>query len=246
VNINLQAPNPAPWAGTADAGRIQVELFVPQSSSIVINADNYDITALGPFKSFRSSPCYGSLKIRDVHEGLEVHGRGRNINLAEINGEIVVRSNNADIKIDYLTAEEKPAVIRNENGNIIIRKLRGGVDIRCQYGKVRISDFESGPLKNSIIGVHSPIRMELGAFDPGAELVVNNSHDDVEVVVISDLDARILLEVDSPGEMHIRDIPVIPERITDELMEVIAGDGRASIKIGVEGGGSINIEGESD
>jgi hypothetical protein len=81
---------------------------------------------------------------------------------------------------------------------------------------------------------------------PDVELTINNAHEDVELQLPPDPDARMVLEVESGGEMHIRDIEVTPRHISDERLEVVTGSGEASINVNIEGGGNINIEGESD
>lgn len=246
VNINLQAPNPAPWTGTDNAGRIQGELYLPRNCQIRLAADYFDVSAVGPFRKFISEPSYGVMKVKKVTELLEVHGKGRKVILDEIGGMITVRAENTTVRINDMTTSGKPAIIRNENGGIVIKRAKGALDIRCEYGKVRISDFTVTGPANSIACVHCPIKVEMTEVASDAELTINNTHEDVELQMPPDPNTRLVLEVESGGEMHIRDIEVFPRHISDERLEVVTGSGEALINVNIEGGGNINIEGESD
>ncbi|UCD94011.1 MAG: DUF4097 family beta strand repeat protein [Candidatus Zixiibacteriota bacterium] len=242
VKLLLQAPNPAPWAGTDDAGMIEAELHLPGDCDVEVYADYFDVTMVGPFRSVENRSALGRQEIQNVTERLAVSGSGRDIRLKDIRGNISVGSNNADIRIENMISETKPAHISNENGDIIMEAVRGAFTIDGSYGKIRIDGAELKGGISRITGSQCPIRLTIRDMTESA-LTIADDYEDVELYVNKAVSAVFSLQVESGGEVHVTRIPVRPITVASNYLEFVTGKGGPAIDIDVGGGGNIRIKG---
>lgn len=242
LKILLQSPNPAPWAGTNDAGLIEGRLLLPENCDIVVDAIYFDLAMEGPFRSVENRSSFGRLDIQKVTERLNLSGSNRDMNIEDISGDIYISTSNADIRIEDIITGSRAARIRNENGDIFIDKAKGTLNIKSSYGRIRLNDVSLFDGASRIIGVHCPIKMEVIEISD-AELSISSTYEDVMLFLAETVSARISLEVESEGEMHVNDITVKPILIESNRLELVVGDGNSEIIVDVEGGGNINIEG---
>jgi hypothetical protein len=242
LRVFLRAPNPAPWEGTDNSAKINGRLLLPPNCRIDIDADYFDFIVEGPFKSIENRSSLGRLEVRGITERVNLSSVSEDIVLEDISGEISVATNNADIRINSMTTNSVPARIRNENGSVIIDGLKGGIDVKIDYGKLRISGADLVGLSSSIRAVYSSIK--LGAVEvSNAEVDIADVDEDVELTLPADISARMILKVTSDGEIHTANLPVRPTTVDSNRLELIAGGGESLIKVDIEGGGDIVVEG---
>jgi hypothetical protein len=242
VKLLLQAPNPAPWAGTDNAGMIEGELHLPENCDVEVYADYFDMTIVGPFRSVENRSSLGRQDIQNVTERLIVSSSGRDIKLKEVRGNISAGTNNADIRIEDMISEQALARISNENGDIIIETIHGAFSINSSYGKIRIDDAELTGRTSRISGVQCPIKLTIKDMVESG-LTINDNFEDVELYVNKAVSAAFWLQAESGGEIHVEGIPVKPTAVASDRLEFITGKGGPAIGVDVEEGGNIRIKG---
>jgi len=244
LKILLRAPNPAPWVGLDDLTAVEGELHLPKNSRIEIDAVYFDVTMEGPFRSVRNESSLGRLDIKNVTDMLVLSSTNREINLKDVSGDISVSAGNADIRIENMTCDKKAAMIKNDNGSILIEKARGLFDIVDNYGKIRMNDIELTPGESRIEGTHCPARLEVRDIEK-SDLVMTDDYESVELILKDTVAVLFTLGVGIESEIHVRGIPLTPIRIGRNQLEFVSGDSVSHITIDVGGNGNIDIEGVS-
>jgi hypothetical protein len=242
IKLLLQAPNPAPWSGTDDAGMIEGELYLPADCDVEIYADYFDVTMVGPFRSVENRSALGRQDIKNVTERLAISASSRDIKLKDIRGTISVSASNADIRIEGMISETKPARISNENGDISMEAVRGFFSIDGSYGKIRIDDAELTGGMSRITGSQCPIRLTVRDMAESA-LLIADDYEDVELYVGKAVSAVFSLQVESGGEVHVTGLPARPMDIASNYLRFATGKGGPTVDIDVGGGGNIRIKG---
>lgn len=242
LHIFLRAPNPAPWTGSDDAGLIEGELNVPAGSPINIEAEYFDMEMEGPFNAVENRSSFGRVDVRNVTDRLYLSTVNQDIITREIKGHISVSTSNADIRIDGMISESEPARVKNENGNILMKDIKGVFVIGNSYGKIRLNDVTLTEGTSRIESVHCPIRIDVKNADK-AELSISNSYEDVRLLLEETVSANFLLMVESGSEIHVDGLRIRPVTVQGDRLQFVTGDGNANIEINIEGAGNINIEG---
>jgi hypothetical protein len=243
IRLLLQAPNPAPWSGTDNAGSIEAELHLPANCQIEINAIYFDIVIEGPFKSVSNSSSFGRLEAGKITEYLSLTTNNQDIIARDIAGEIKLITSNGDIRLNNLSSLLKPAIIRNENGSIIINQLTGSFDIDNSYGKIKLEQLNLIDRESRISGSYSPIRVEVAEIS-GATLNIANNNEDVDIWVPKSISARFNLKSKSGSQIDVVGLPIRPKRVDRDRLEFVTSDGNSHIIVSINGDGSITIHGQ--
>ncbi len=242
LKLQLKSPNPAPWENNYHIGEIEGELKIPELSNLDIDAGYFDIVIEGPFRSLRNRSSFGKLDIHDITERLVLDGYNRQIRLRDIKGDISISTNNSDIIITDMESVGRPIRIRNESGDIRINGSYGSFDIRNGYGTLRMKDIMLDGSVSKIVGAHCPMSLEIIDMD-GGTLEIDNTYENIFMMVPDDVSSRLILETELGGEMHVNEMPVRSELVRPDRLQLISGNGEARIIVDVKGGGNINITG---
>ncbi len=239
----LQAPNPAPWQGSANSGNIEGELTLPENCRIEIDARYFDLEVEGPFIAVKNTPSFGRLEATKISELLSLTTSNQDITVQNIAGEISLITSHANIDIIDMKTSMQPALIENENGDINGENLRGVFDIKNDFGRIKLNNIKLISDRSRISGSYSPIQLNIVGINNGG-LTVRNTNEDIKVNVAKSLSAEFSLRVDSDGEIDVEDLPVKPILIDSNRMDFITGEGGPKIRMSIRNEGNINIQGE--
>ena len=75
------------------------------------------------------------------------------------------------------------------------------------------------------------------------EVYITSEYSDVELEVPEESSTRLVASVDKGGNIHTKDIAIVPILLEPTRLEGILGDGEARVEIKVNGVGNIEITG---
>ncbi|MBD3257251.1 hypothetical protein GF377_02370 [candidate division GN15 bacterium] len=239
--IELRAPNPAPWSKRAENGLLTATILVPQNTHIDVDAIYHDVDATGPLAALRIPNSLGRIEVRRISGDLDITTANRRIRLEEVAGTISVSTSNATLTAIDVDATSAQARFRNEGGDIEIDGVRGEVNIRNSYGRVSVFDFTPGGESSVIRNSSGLIIVEVIDMQEG-QLVVSNRHEDVELTIPDALSAFLSLSV-GDGEIECSGFSFTPELVQDNRLNLILGDGAVDMSSTVRGKGNIYVRG---
>lgn len=242
VRLTLKAPNPAPWTGM-EMGLVSVELYLPESCELEIDAQYFDIEATGPFASFVVPSSLGRLTIAHVTGELDVSTSNRRVSVENISGEISVATSNSDLVARNIKGSNSRAVFRNESGDIRILGVSGEINVKNSYGRITIDGFAATGKKNYVRGLYGPIAVSLSEIGDG-QLVMSNRYEDIELTLPSDVSAMLSLAVEEDGQIEVSNLPVKPDLVQRNRLNLVIGGGDALITGSVRGEGNVYIRGQ--
>lgn len=242
VRLTLKAPNPAPWTGM-EMGLVSVELYLPESCEVEIDAQYFDIEATGPFASFVVPSSLGRLTINHVTEELDVSTSNRRVSVENISGEINVATSNSDLVARNIKGSDSRATFRNESGDIRILGVSGEINVKNSYGRITIDGFAATGKKNYVRGLYGPIAVSLVEVGDG-QLVMSNRYEDIELTLPTNASAVLTLAVEEDSQIEVANLPVKPDLVQRNRLNLILGDGAALITGSVRGEGNVYVRGQ--
>lgn len=242
LKLVLQAPNPAPWGGSTNAGRVEGDLYLPSDCHIEIDAVYFDLKIDGPFKSIKNKASLGRLDVRKITQEVNLTTTGREIIAKDISGDIALTTGNGEIRIENLVSRIRPADIINENANINVSNVTGSINIRNSYGKIRLDNFHLAGADSRIAGSYGPIRLEISDITNTA-LAISNRNEDIQITLPDTTSAKFLLKVSLRGSINVEGLMAKPTAVKSDQLEFITGAGESEIAVSIEGNGNISIKG---
>jgi hypothetical protein len=242
VNLVLRSPNPAPWSKRSEAGMVELAIYLPEYCRVDIDAAYFDVTINGPLSYLANRESLGRMTIEKIYGELNITGSNRKLWFRDISGDISIRGRNADIKIENIESVETPALLRNEGGDIRMIGGRGIIDIKNSFGRINLNEVGFEGVGSRIWGIQCPIKMEIMELR-NATLSIENSFEDTEILMPTDLSATLNIRAEDNGEIHLTGIPFKPETIGGNHAILNIGTGSSTITIIAEEGGNIEIEG---
>ena len=242
--VKLRAPNPTPWEGTNYSGSVEVALVVPRDCEIVIDAQVYDVSAVGPFRSVEIPASLGRLEISDVNGKLNVATVNRRVSLENVTGDIEASTTNSSLIARSIVCLKEQARFRNEGGDIRIEGLTGSVNIRNSYGRVTVEGFDIRGENSSIRGASGPIFVEIVGMNDG-QLSLSNRQEDIEINVPDTLAAYYTLSVGEEGVIEVSNFPFRADLIQRDRLSLQAGESDADIRGSIKGAGNIYVRGRA-
>jgi len=239
VVLALRAPNPAPWSEAVEAGLVTAEITVPESCAVEIHASYFDVEANGPFSGMLIPSSLGRIEINDVTGPVELVTYNRRVLVSRLTGEISITTNNSTIEAYDISGSAK---FKNDGGDVTIDGMNGQLNVSNNYGRIEVTDFEAEGPGNFIRGFSGPIVIGLLKLGDG-QLVALNRYEDIEIVVPSDLSARLSLAVGEQGRIEATNLKFIPDFVETNRLNLTAGDGLGKIKGEIRGEGNIYVIG---
>ncbi len=242
TRLEMRAPNPAPWDPETEAGIVDAILQVPPDCQIEIDAQQFDVVATGPIKGMVIPSSLGSIDATSITELLDITTANRRVNLTSISGDIMVATSNSSIIARDIVSTKGQARFRNDGGEIRIQNFKGSINVKNSFGRTDIMGFEPVGTNNFIRSSSGPIILDIARMD-GAQLVVSNQYEDIEITVPDTLSAYLSLKVDDDGVIEASHLPFKTDLVERNRLNLHAGDGRAEISGTVRGKGNIYIRG---
>jgi hypothetical protein len=162
--------------------------------------------------------------------------------LNDIKGSIEANTSYESIRAADIDAGLGSVILRTSYGPISANNITGELVCETSYNPVDLSGISFTHGLNSVETRYSPISIELSKIDD-AQLVVNNTYSNINMILSPEISARVILAVDKGGKIHTRGFPIKPVVMEKNRLEGIIGDGRARVELNIDGIGEINIEG---
>lgn len=245
IVLKLRSPNPAPWSGTENSGRIEAEIFVPSGVTVEINAHLFDVTVNGPIRGIDIPESLGRLNITGITEHLRVNTANRRVSLSDITGEISAATTHSSLIAEDITTTGSQARFRNDGGDIMINGLIGSVNARNSFGRITLKNFQPEGDISYIRGTSGPIVIDISSMGKG-QIVFTNRQEDIEISVPDSLSAFFTLSVDEGSVIEVSNFSFTPDLVQRSRLSLQSGDGQADIRGSVKGSGNIYIRGRSE
>jgi hypothetical protein len=242
VRLELRAPNPGPWNKETEAGVVAAVLTVPLGCRIEIDAQQYDVTARGPLRSLTIRSSLGKLDIAKVTEKLDVATANRRVILEDIAGDISAATTNATIQGRTIVGSGGPVRLRNEGGDIKIDGIIGAVNVKNNFGRIDITNFEPRGEASFVRGSSGPISLAIKQMGK-ARLVVKNEYEDMEITVPDSISAVFSLAVDADGTVEATNFTFKTDLVERDRLNLHTRDGLAEINGMIRGKGNIYVRG---
>lgn len=244
INLELRAPNPAPWQDM-EMGMVEITMIIPEFCEVEIESDYFDITALGPFRKFIVPSSLGRLDIEYVTEQLELVTSNRRVTIKNISGDINVTTSNSTLIARDINSPENKASFRNNGGDIKVDGITGGLHVKNSYGRIDIKQFKLTDERSYIRGSYGPIMVAIKEINDGY-LLISNRYEDIEVEVPENISAFFSLAVEEEGKIEVSNMIFKPELVQENRLNLITGDGKAIINSSLRGKGNIFVRGISE
>lgn len=242
IEINLRAPNPAPWVENQEAGILEISIQVPYNCEITFKTQLFDIVAEGPFKQIIIPSSLERIIVEDVSQLLDISTTNQKIKMTNIRGEISASTTNAKLEARVISSLKSQASFKNDGGDIVIDDLTGLVNIKNNYGRITLKNFNATEGKNFIRGFSAPVTLEILKLK-NAHLTILNRFEDIEIFLPEDVSANFSLAVEDGNKIEAADFEFSPRFIQENRLTLKSGNGESSINSTIRGEGNIYILG---
>ncbi len=239
LRLEMRAPNPAPWKDD-ESGLVEAMVEIPEGFRVEINAAYFDVKADGPFISFENTTSLGRLDVAHISERLEVETANRRVTVTDVSGQIRVVTTNATLTAQGISGLTQPAVFRNDGSDIRINGFTGGLNVKNAYGRIEIVDWDPNDEKSYVRCTSGPILIILSDLNAG-QLLISNKYEDIELRLPQEFSAVLTMAVDEGGKIEAQNFPFTTELVEPNRLNLLVGNGRATISSSVRGKGNIYI-----
>jgi len=240
--IEANAKLDSPWQGTDQAGMIRLEITVPQSIQVEVNAENFDTHVVGPFSNVRVKNEFGRIMVSGVTEKLSIASSNSQVLISEIRGEVEVFTSNNMIRARDVDTGDKVAVLSNEYGVIEISNFAGKLDCETSYASVDARGLKLLGDGSRIITSYGSIDAEIVELQ-NAVLYLEDNFSNVEVTLPEDVESTFDLNVDRGGRIQMTGIPIVPEELESERLLARTDNPNSQIRVDISGIGTVSIKG---
>ena len=241
AELELRAPNPAPWSKRAESGIVSAIITVPEGSEVEINATYHDVDATGPLNSLQVPSSLGRIEAREIAGEVDITTANRRVRLERITGQVSVSTSNAEMTLEDINCTDNQSRLRNEGGDIQIERLTGDINVRNSYGRIELKEFTPGSESSVIRNSSGAIMIDILTM-PVGQLVVTNRLEDIDITVPQDLSAFLSLSA-GDGEITCKGLLYTPELVQDDRLNLMTGTGTVDISASVRGKGNIHVQG---
>ena len=242
ITVSLRSPSSAPWSGTKNSGRLDVEITIPDSSSVQFNTAYFDIEAVGPFTEFIVSESLSKVQVEKVTGVTEVRVSSRPFSATDISGRLFISNEYGRIKLENIDTGEKSGTIRNEHGEVTISNYRGRLDLGTSYDRITARNLFLTGTGNRIKNISAPIVLSFDSLTTG-KIRVNNQYGQTSIGIAGRVDARFICKNGKSSRITAEHMTMEPTLVNDNRLEFIAGEGTAEVRIYTRGDGDIIING---
>jgi hypothetical protein len=242
TRLELRAPNPAPWDPETEAGIVEATLAVPPECSVEIEAQQFDVNAVGPIRGLVISSSLGGVDASRITELTDISTANRRVNVSDLTGDISVATSNSSIIARDIESTKGQARFRNEGGEIKIQRIHGGLNVRNSFGRTDISEYVPTGNSNYIRSSSGPIILEISEL-VDAQLVISNQYEDIEITVPDTISAYMSLKVDEDGMIEATHFPFKTDLVERNRLNLHSGQGKAEISGTIRGKGNIFVRG---
>ncbi|MBI3872468.1 MAG: hypothetical protein HY304_05270 [candidate division Zixibacteria bacterium] len=246
LRLEVRTRRGAPWEGTQNSATADLTVTMPPDWDLEANGRFFEFDLTGPFRGASIKAEFGRIKLENVTDRVAIEGEHTAVELANVRGEIAVKTSYADLIIHGVgSTGSHPALFQNQFGAISVDNLTGAMVVETKYAPITISEVAlSGP-ESVVRGSNSPVQLDVRQLG-STQLQVRNSNAPVAIRVPRSLSARLDLSVGVGGTIQTRllDIQTHPDLMGAGRLEGICGSGNGLIDVDVGGPGKVEIEGK--
>lgn len=163
--------------------------------------------------------------------------------LKNIKGPLEANTSFDSILVSGLESLEGSIVLRTTYGKIEGRKISGELICETSYNPIELTDIAFTHGANNIATRYSPIKIDMNKILNNVQLTINNTYNNIDLMLPQDISTRLTIAVDRGGKIHTVGIPIKPLVMEKTRLEGLIGDGRSLVELNVDGIGEINIKG---
>ncbi|MBU1470484.1 MAG: hypothetical protein KJ723_07350 [candidate division Zixibacteria bacterium] len=241
--LRADAERGAPWQGTDQSARLEIELVLPESLGIDLQAEYFDINIQGPFTIVEVLNDYGRIRVSNVTQMLKILTENSRVNLDNIQGAIDVTTSNNMIRAQKIDTKDGMALFRNEYGVIEISRLTGVVECVTSYSAIDLRGIKLTSGRSRFVTTYGSIDAEIIELKD-AELYVTDDFSNVELILPEDVEAEFDLNVERGGRIHMTGITVTSEEMGRHRLVAHTDNPESKVNVDISGIGTVSIQGK--
>lgn len=165
------------------------------------------------------------------------------INLTRIQGSVEAYTSHAPIKANEIDASDGSVVLRTIYAPIDISDISGEIICETDYYPITAENLKINHGHSKIETSYAPIRAQFNALE-NCDVYISNGYNNVELILPSDVSARLIASVEKGGKIHTKGIGIKPVLLDPTRLEGVLGGGNSRIEVKVSGIGNIDIIGQ--
>jgi len=243
LTVTVTADRRAPWQGTDQSARTEIEIIIPEQTNLWIESRSFDITVTGPFANAEIHNEFGRIRVSDINDGLRLVTENSFVRISDIKGQTDVATTNAKLRAERIDTRGERGSFRNDYGVIDISTFTGILDCETRYGPVDLKDVRLMSGKSVISTSYSEIDAEIVAMDT-VDLYMEDNFSNVSLVLPDDVEANFRVDIDRGGRILLSGIPVVPEDYSRERLRASTDNPTSNVNIELVGIGTVSIQGQ--
>jgi len=242
VNLNLTTPHPAPWEGSNFGINATLYIFIPHNFTIETKTQAFDLDITGPIQKIDIQSQYGNIQVSDISEETRITATYGQVDVENIRGGLNVETSYNSISVRNVETKDEKALLKTSYGKIDVERFEGQLEASTVYSPIDASDITLIDGTNMFKTVYSKIDLDIADIKD-AQLYVQNTYGNVNLVVPEDLSARLKFTVGRGSKITTRGIIIRPTVLNQTTLEGICGEEESEIEIDINGIGQIQFEG---
>jgi len=243
TTVQITTNRRAPWMGTDQSARVEIEISIPELAEVEINSKSFDIMVTGPFGNVDIDNEFGRVRVSKATNGLRLATENSFVRISDISGRVDASTSNAKLRAERINTLGEKARFRNEYGIIDISNFTGILDCETSYGPLDLKEIHLIPGSSRFSTVYSEIDAEIVAMD-SVDLFVEDNFSNISLVLPQDAETTFSVEIDRGGKIQLTGIPVIPESLARDRLMATTQNPTSAIEIELIGIGTVNLTGQ--
>ncbi|TET66732.1 MAG: hypothetical protein E3J45_06055 [Candidatus Zixiibacteriota bacterium] len=189
---------------------------------------------------------YGSISVTGVDakgEEIVLESSYGSIAIENVKGKVAASTSYGKIKAVDVDAGDSPLSFETSYGKIELENVKGQLSAETSYQKIIASNVTLTGGSNRLETVYSKISVDFAEIRD-SHLSISNKYSDIEVTLPKNTSTRMVATVDSGGSIHASNFPITPTLLDRTRLEGIAGDGKSTIEMNIDGIGTIEVVGK--
>lgn len=243
VDLKLTTPHPAPWEGSNYGINATLYIFIPHNFTVKTKTQAFDLDITGPTPTLNIENQYGKIQVSDVSEETRISSTYGQVDVENIRGALNIETSYNSISVRNADTDDEKAFLKTSYGKIDVEKFKGQLEASTVYSSIDASDITLLDGRNEFKTVYSKIDLDITEMKD-AQLYVQNTYGNVNLVAPNDLSARLKFTVGRGGKIIARGIIIRPTVLNQTTLEGICGKEESDIEVDINGIGQIQLEGK--
>jgi len=241
-DLNLTTPHPAPWEGSNFGINAILYIFIPHNFTIETKTQAFDLDITGPIQKIDIQSQYGNIQVSDIAEETRITATYGQVDVENVRGGLNVETSYNSISVRNVETKDEKALLKTSYGKIDVERFEGQLEASTVYSPIDASDITLIDGTNMFKTVYSKIDLDIADMKD-AQLYVQNTYGNVNLVVPEDLSTRLKFTVGRGSKITTRGIIIRPTVLNQTTLEGICGEEESEIEIDINGIGQILLEG---